>query len=176
MNLLDILFLAVLAWAAWKGYRKGVIATLSSVVGYVAGFTGLLLFYQPLRSILSRDLRLGEKLTPWVAEKLALPASSFQTKIGDMAMDKAIEMINQQDLPAVFKEIMTGYVRNFEKLPANGGINTLVLIMILIPLVSIGSFNGEPGLLSEQVQDSLLVNSFIAYSEDLFGTFLRGSV
>lgn len=125
MNLLDLILLAMLGWASWKGYKKGVFATVSSVAGYVIGLIGTFVFYQPLRVILSRDLKLGEKLAPWVTETLALPVSSFQTKINDMAMDKAIEMINQKPLPGVFKEIMAGYVQELAKLPSSQGVNSL---------------------------------------------------
>lgn len=234
MNLLDIILLAVLGHGIYKGYRKGVFATLSSVAGYIIGLIGTFILYQPLRVILEKKLRLGEKLSPWVADKLFLPASTIQVKIGDVAVDKAAELINQKDMPDVFKEIMTGYVRDFAELPAAKGIDTLgegvaytissfllnalsfmivfagltllfrivlpklfntvnpkpvtfadklggaalgtcgglmsvvVLIVVLIPLASLGTLQGNPGLLANQMHNSAVVEVFMSYSESFF--------
>ncbi len=237
---LDIVFLAVLAYAARKGYKKGVFATLSAVAGYVIALVGTLILFPLVQVFLTRQVHLTEKLSPWVAEKMALPAASFQTKIADVALDKAVEMIKQRDLPDFFKEIMLNYVRDFTQLPVTKGINNLgqgisftianflvnaigffllitclalffriiipklfktvspkpvrlidklggaalgtcgglvsigVLVVVLIPLASMGALKGNPSPLADQMHASLGVRLFTAHMETILSIIFSG--
>lgn len=123
MNLLDIIFLLVLAWAVYKGYSRGMVGTLSRLAGYVLGLIGTAIFYWPLQIFLSRQLKLVDKLSPWVIDSLAIPASSQE--INSLVIDNAVAVINQKELPAAFKEIMVNYVQDFANLPVSKGITTL---------------------------------------------------
>lgn len=123
MNILDIVLLLIIAWAVHKGYKRGVVATLSSLARYVAGLIGTMIFYWPLQIFLSRQMHLGEKLTPWVVETLAIPASS--QKISDLVIDNAVALVEQKELPAAFKEVMIKAIQDFADLPATKGITTL---------------------------------------------------
>ncbi len=120
MVLIDFLFLGVLLFAAYRGYKKGLFATLSRVAGYFIGLFGTLLLYRRMADFLGEQLNLREKLSPWVAEKLAMPASTFQTKINTLAFDKAEELIKSLGLPETFQKIMLGYIKDFTVLPSKG--------------------------------------------------------
>ncbi|MHB9095070.1 MAG: CvpA family protein [Eubacteriales bacterium] len=238
MVFLDIVFLAIFGFAVYKGYKKGVFATLTSIAGYLVGLIGTLVLYKPLQGILGKQLHMAEKLSPWVAKSLSLPVSSQQ--INGLAMDKAVEIINQRQLPNVFKEIMIQYVRDFSKLPLSKGINTLgegiaytisdflvnslsfiilfsclalilriilpklfktvsprpvtfidklggavlgscggilsiaVLLIVLIPLGSMGALKGNPSVLANQMQNSLVVNLFTNHLQSLLNMIFSG--
>ncbi len=124
MVLIDVVFLGILLFAAYRGYKKGLLGTLSRVAGYIISLIATLLLYHRAADFLGEQLNLREKLSPWVAEKLALPASTFQTKISSIAMDRAEEIINSLGLPKAFQQIMLDYVKDFSALPSQG-INTL---------------------------------------------------
>jgi uncharacterized membrane protein required for colicin V production len=125
MDLLDGLFLLILFFTAYKGYKKGFFATVSTVIGYVVAIIGTFVFYQPLAAYLGSELGLTKIVSPWVLEKLTLPAAAFQTQITEIAFDKAAAIINQQQLPEVFKKSMLEYVKDISSLPINYGINNL---------------------------------------------------
>lgn len=123
MNLLDIILLLIFAWAVHRGYKRGVVGSLSTLAGYVLGLIGTAIFYWPLQIFLSRQLHLVDKLSPWVVKTLAIPTAS--EKISDLAIDKAITMINQKDLSEGIKQILVKYIQDFANLPAAKGITTL---------------------------------------------------
>jgi uncharacterized membrane protein required for colicin V production len=123
MNLLDIILLLLLAWAVFRGYKRGVVGTLSTLAGYVLSLIGTAVFYWPLQIFLSRQLHLVEKLSPWVVNNLGIPAAS--QPITSFPIDMAVEMVNQKDIPYAFKEIMVKYIQDFADLPVKKGINSL---------------------------------------------------
>lgn len=123
MNFLDIILLLIIAWAVRRGYKKGIVATLSSLAGYVAGLIGTAIFYWPLQIVLTRQLHLGEVLTPWVTKTLAIPSST--QKISDLAIENAVALVNQKEIPAAIKEVMITGIQDFANLPATKGITNL---------------------------------------------------
>jgi len=125
LNSLDIIFLIILGFSTYRGFNRGIIASVSSLAGYIIGLLGAALLYQPMAIFLGDQMGLKTALSPWVAEKIALPASSFETRINEMALDKAAELIDQQQLPAVFKDVMMEYVSTISELPVTEGIQTL---------------------------------------------------
>ena len=125
MDLLDIILIAALGFSCYKGYKRGVFKALFSIVGYVVSFVGALCLYQPLALFLGDKLPLGGQLSSWVAQKMAIPTAAAQTRISDAPLEKAVQIINNQQLPEVFEKAMMEYVQDISKLPLTKGINTL---------------------------------------------------
>lgn len=125
MNLLDAVLLGILGFSIYKGYKKGVIGALSSVTGYVLGLFAAILLYRPVADFLSFHFKLESKLAPWVTENLGLPATAFETKISDLAMGQATEIISQQNIPQIFKDVMVDFVEQIFTLPLTKGIVSL---------------------------------------------------
>jgi len=125
VNLLDIIFLAILGFAAYRGYGKGFFKVVSNVAGYIVGLLGAFFLYKPLANFLGGQLNLREKLAPWITDSMALPVTVFQVRIRDVAVDQAAEIINQQKLPEIFKEVMMKYIDEISELPLTRGIETL---------------------------------------------------
>lgn len=125
MNVLDIIFVIILGYCAYRGYQKGLFATISRVAGYVVALIGAMALYQPLALFLGNELRLREVLSPWIAEKMAIPAASFQTDINDVAFDKAKGIIESYQLPELFNNIMEDIISKIAEVPIASGVNTL---------------------------------------------------
>lgn len=240
MNLLDIIFLLILAWAVYRGYKRGMVGTLSTLAGYVLGLIGTAIFYWPLQIFLSRQLHLADKISPWVVDSLAIPAAS--QKINNLAIDTAIAMINQKDVPDGIKEILIKGIQDFANLPASKGITTLgqgigyiisdfivsslsfiilavifsvffriiipkmfkaaapkpvtsvdklggavfglaggllsvgVVVIVLIPLASMGALKGNASPLANQMQTSFMVNEVTMRLESLLGMIFANKV
>ncbi len=124
MNILDIIFVVILAYGAYRGYQKGLFATVSRVAGYLAALVGAVLLYQPLALFLGNEMRFREALSPWIAETMAIPAASFQTEINDVAFDKAKAILEGYRMPEVFNSLMEEIISKISEVPS-AGINSL---------------------------------------------------
>ncbi|WP_418791226.1 CvpA family protein [Phosphitispora sp. TUW77] len=125
MNILDIIFILFLAYCAYRGYQKGLFAAVSRVASYVIAVIGAMMLYQPLALFLGNEMRFREVLSPWVADKMAIPAASFQTEISDVAFDQAKNLLETYQLPEVFNNIMMDLIGKISEAPAAVGLNTL---------------------------------------------------
>lgn len=238
MSGLDYIFLGILAFAVFRGYKRGFFASLAAVVGYIAGLIGTVVLYQPLSAFLNSSADLPQKLMPLISEKLALPVSNMP--INKIAIDQAVEMVNRKELPQMFKTVMLRFVEDFSKLPAMKGINTLgegvaymlstliikalifsmlffcitavfrivlpklfktvspkpvkiidqlggavlglcvgilsiaMLVVVLVPIASMGALKGNPSPLGGLVHGSLITNLLLSRMEVLLNTVFSG--
>lgn len=125
MNIVDIIILLALGLAVYKGYNKGLMASLAGLAAYFAGLLAAVLFSGTLARWLDSSFGLTKSITPWLAGQLAIPTSAGATRISQVPFDKAVNMINDYDIPEVFKKIMLGYIDEVSKLPVTRGIDNL---------------------------------------------------
>lgn len=152
MNIVDLLILAALGIAAYRGYKKGLMAALGALAGHLFGLIAAIFFSGPLARILDGSFNLIKGSMPLLAEQLALPAAASTVRISEMPLDKAINMINNYDLPDLFKKIMLRYVDDLAKMPVTHGINNLseaIAYLVGSFLLSAASFLLIYGLISQ---------------------------
>lgn len=125
MNIVDLLILAALGFAAYKGYKKGLMTALAALAGHLIGLAVAVLLSGPVARVLDGSFNLIKGTVPWLTEQLALPVSANSVKISQMPLDKAVKMINDYDLPDLFKKIMLRYVDDVAKMPVTHGINNI---------------------------------------------------
>lgn len=125
MNIVDILILGAVGLAAYKGYKKGFITALTALAGNLTGLVAAAFLCGPLAGMLDGALKVVRVITPWLREQLAIPAAANNISISQMPFDQAIKIINDYDLPDLFKGIMLRYVDDISKMPVTHGINYL---------------------------------------------------
>lgn len=125
MNIVDLIILAVLGYAFYKGYKKGLAASIAGLAGHLVGLVTAYILSTPVVRVLDRSFNLVKGLIPWFNEQLALPVGARPVKISRIPFDQAEKMINDYDLPAIFKNIMLSYIDEVEQMPVTHGINTL---------------------------------------------------
>ncbi len=125
MNVVDIIILAVLSWAVIRGYKKGLAASFARLAGYFFGLVAAVFLSAPLAGWLDGTFNLAKGLTPWLHDRLALPAAANTAKISQLPFDKAAQIIKNYDLPDSFKNIMLNYIDEIAKMPVMLGINNL---------------------------------------------------
>jgi|GEM_PF-4248970 len=73
MNVLDIIFIIILALAALNGFRAGLVVSISRLVGMAVGF-GVALFYcRPASIYLEGHFNLADKLGPYISSMISIP-------------------------------------------------------------------------------------------------------
>lgn len=125
MNIIDLFILAAITYALYRGYKKGLMASFGKLIGYFCGLAAAAFLSGPLAGWLDDTFNLIKGVTPWLTEQLALPAAAGTARISQVPFDKAVKMINDQQVPVVFKNIMLKYIEDVTKMPAVRGIDNL---------------------------------------------------
>jgi hypothetical protein len=125
MNIVDLIILALLGLAFYRGYNKGLMASIAGLVGHLAGLVTAYILSTPAARMLDRSFNLVKGFIPWFHEQLALPAAAKAVTISKIPFDQAEKLISDYDLPAIFKDIMLSYMDEVAQMPVTHGINTL---------------------------------------------------
>jgi membrane protein required for colicin V production len=67
MNAIDIILLIPLCWAIYKGFTKGLVIELATLIGLVLGIYGAVHFSFIANSYLSQYFEISEKLLPYIS-------------------------------------------------------------------------------------------------------------
>ncbi|MEW6274527.1 MAG: CvpA family protein [Bacillota bacterium] len=65
MNWLDIVFLIIIAWSAWRGFAAGLIAGLARLAGLFLGLVMAFNYAVPLAQYADKQWHLQDKITGW---------------------------------------------------------------------------------------------------------------
>jgi membrane protein required for colicin V production len=91
--LIDIIFLVLMLLAVFKGYSKGFIVALFSVVGFIAGLAAALKLSAFVAEKLSGTLNASGKWLPVISFLLVFIAVVLLVKLGARLLQGSIEMI-----------------------------------------------------------------------------------
>ena len=118
-----VLFIAVLAVFAYRGYRKGLLRSLSRVLGLVAGYTASILFTERVSVLLAAQFQL-EGIVAYIAAALGLFIGA------GIAVSIAFWLIGQlmptQETPSTASSI--------------GGMTVGALVGVIVAIVAVWSF------------------------------------
>jgi uncharacterized membrane protein required for colicin V production len=90
--LIDLAALAVLALAAFMGWRRGTVATALALVGLLGGYFGALLLYRPLGAVLHRTWNIPPFLAAPLGGAIALFGVSLALRIVAWKVNKIIAL------------------------------------------------------------------------------------
>ncbi len=100
MNTLDVILCVPLVWAAYRGFRKGLIIEVLSLVALAGGIYGAVTFTEVLSPILARNFGLETRFLPVITFALIL----LGVIAGVMLLGKALEeLVNVLALKLVNK-------------------------------------------------------------------------
>lgn len=125
MNIVDLIIIALLGLAFYRGYKKGLMSGIAGLAGHITGLVAAYILSTPVTRTLDDSFSLVKSLIPWLQERLALPAAAKSVAISGIPFDQAEKIISDYDLPAIFKDIMLSYMNEVAQMPVTHGINTL---------------------------------------------------
>lgn len=113
MNYLDLLFLGVLAWGAWRGYRRGLITLAAGILGYIVGVLVALNWAEPLASLLDRQWEVSARGGAWLASYLPLPRFALDQQLSVPAIKQVDTWLAGWPLPYSLKaSLLTSLARS----------------------------------------------------------------
>lgn len=107
MNSLDIIMALTLLFFAYRGFKKGIFATVSAFIGYLISIIGAFLFQKKVAETLNAQFHLSQKITPLVTKWVSLPTTTLSAKITNKAVEKSTGQLNQLGLPNFINKIFT---------------------------------------------------------------------
>jgi membrane protein required for colicin V production len=93
MNYIDILILAPVAWAAYKGFSKGLVIELAQLAALVLGIFIALRFSGLLYPLLVEQLGMGPKYTPVIAFALLFVAVVISVHLVAKLVHRMLELV-----------------------------------------------------------------------------------
>lgn len=138
VNYLDIIFMIPLLWGAWKGFKKGLIIEMASLVALLLGVWGGIKFSDYMAEVLANNFELNEKYLPVVA----FGVTFLGIVVAVYAIGKLIEKF--VDLVAM------GMVNKV----AGGAFGMLKVGLILsVLLVIVNSYDEKAGFISDDLKE-----------------------
>ncbi|HEX3031974.1 MAG TPA: CvpA family protein [Bacillota bacterium] len=99
MNIIDVLIGAFVLVGAWSGFRKGLILSISKLVGYVIGLVVALSMYQSMAYYMGTVFGLEKAFTQIGKAVLKLPQNVALAPVKSVSMDKLQGLIQAIHLP-----------------------------------------------------------------------------
>lgn len=93
MNYLDIIILLFLAWSVYKGFSKGLILELASLIALIAGIWAAFYFSSWTEDFLKSLFNLPEKYSPAIAFVTTFVAVAILITLAGMLLDHFVDMI-----------------------------------------------------------------------------------
>lgn len=144
MSLLDIFLLVPLAYGAWRGFRKGLIIEIFTLLAIVVGIYMAVHFSDLVSNKINNNIGEEYSSTPAIAFTLTFLAVGALIYFGGIALEKVIKVVNL----SVFNRLL-GLLF--------GTIKALYLLSIL--LLTYQSYDPNGKLISEESREnSLLYN------------------
>lgn len=142
MNILDLIILIPLAWSAYKGYSKGLIISIASLLALLLGIYGAIRFSDITSSYLIEHFELSSQYLPHISFALTFIIIVVGIHFLARVLDKIV------------KAVALGFVNRISG-AFFGIIKTAFIISVIILLVN--KFDEKTGLLkAEQKEGSLL--------------------
>ena len=91
--IIDIFFVILLVIACFKGYSKGLIVALFSIIGFIAGLAAALKLSSYAAEKLSGSLNASGKWLPFVSFVLVFVAVVLLVNLGASLLQKSVELI-----------------------------------------------------------------------------------
>ncbi len=129
MNIFDFLIMLLLAFGAYKGFKRGFIRSFGGLLGLVASLMVAVKFNQIFAAYLDKQFEITNKLGGWLAKVLPLP--SIAPESDTISAGLAVVMIEEMSLPDFMKKSLAN---NVEQIIQDG----LIGIGNLPELISIG--------------------------------------
>jgi len=92
VNYLDIILLVPLVWAAWRGFKKGLILEVFSLLALFAGLYGGIHFSDQVALWLQNDLKLASDYLPIISFAVTFIAVVVAVHFVGKALQKVIKM------------------------------------------------------------------------------------
>ncbi len=89
--LIDVIYIIVLALAIFKGYQKGFVVAVFSLLAVFIGLAAALKLSATVAAWLGRSTNMGERLLPIVAFAIVLIAVAFITRLVAAVITKALQ-------------------------------------------------------------------------------------
>jgi uncharacterized membrane protein required for colicin V production len=115
MNFFDWIIALLLGWGGYKGFKKGLMGSLSGVLSWGSGILAAFRYYHNFADYLQLKLGLASKLGSFVAKVLPLP--SIASEADRVSAGLAAMAINEMALPDFIKR---GLLNNAEQLIVGG--------------------------------------------------------
>jgi membrane protein required for colicin V production len=140
--LLDIIAVALLVLAAWKGVRKGLIVAVFSFLGFLIGLAAALKLSAVAAGYIGEAVSISERWLPFIAFFLVFLVVMLLVKIGARLLESAVKMV------------MLGWVNRV------GGIVFYVLIYFFIYSILL-FYAAQLGILKPSTTDASYAYSLI---------------
>ena len=110
---------------AFQGYKKGLIAAISSIIGVLISLLGAFWLYRPTAIFLDNQFLLSERISPWISQKLALPVDSLDNRLSTTLSDGLAAAVNKLEVPDFIKDLMLNHLTQNTSLPVASGLTTV---------------------------------------------------
>lgn len=140
MNWVDAVFLGIVAWGAWNGYRRGLLKTLVGFAGFLVALIVAFIYYKELGQWLNEKLHLGQKLEPLIMGYLPVPSQVSQIKLDGLPTEKVMSLVDKVALPASYKQELTLTLQNLSSFGGGETVGQMVAVGIASLFVSIIAF------------------------------------
>ena len=90
--MIDIIFAILILIAIFKGYRKGLIIALFSIVAFIVGIAAALKLSAAVAGYLHNSINISAKWLPFISFMLVFLAVAFLVHLGAKLIEKSFEM------------------------------------------------------------------------------------
>lgn len=159
MNLVDILIWVILLIFAVKGFMKGLVREVCSLLGLVLGGWAAFVYYHPLAEVLRSHIRLPQNVSSFLSFSLILLASGI------------LFFFLGHLLTTLFKIILLGGVNRI------GGIFIGVLqgALVLCVILSLGTMELMPGKVKAHIERAATARPFQVCGGEIMSWWKNGA-
>jgi membrane protein required for colicin V production len=154
---LDILFLLLFGWAAFKGFSKGLILQLASLLALILGIYGAIKFSAYLSNFIKEEIHMNGEYLPIISFAIAFIVIVILIHLLARVVEKMIELVNLGIINRIF-----GAIFNMIKFA----------LIISIFLVILYSFDQKISILSKkQIQNSFFYKPLLVFAPFIYPYF-----
>lgn len=125
MNLADLVIIVTVVWGAWFGCRKGLIISLSKLVGYILGLIAAVAFYKPLANLLGSVMGLDKIFSRIASVVMHLPANLRNVPIKSLSMTKVQQISGSINIPDAYQKYLHEMINQLGIASKRGDVSTI---------------------------------------------------
>lgn len=104
MNLIDLVIVIMLVWGAWTGCRKGLLISVSKLVGNLLGIVVGIAFYKPFAEFLGSMTGVEKIFSRLGSSLMNLPANLRNLPIRSLSMSKVQHITESINIPVAYQK------------------------------------------------------------------------
>ncbi|HEX3031462.1 MAG TPA: CvpA family protein [Bacillota bacterium] len=125
MNAIDILIGIFVIAGAWSGFRKGLIMSISKLVGYIIGLVVALAMYKPFASYLGKGIGFDSIFNHLGTVILKLPQNVSLAPMKSLSLEKVQSLIHSMNVPISGQNILNDILKQLTEISGRPSVTTV---------------------------------------------------